>query len=314
MSALALACALPLALLVPPAVAKDSASKHKGKPDLVVESGRVGGKPFVFWGDRDVGPIVDTIENRGSGRAGPSLTRVYLEHGKSRYLLADRAVPGLRPGEHDRGEDSLSPKFHRPPPGGYEVVICADAKDQVDEPEEQNNCKPVLKHFYVAVRSWRGSLSGTATPVPSWNERWQSSSSSFDYETYTGDGKFLYLFSGTVTWSDHAVDNEGCTWTGAGEESFQHDQELGGLTIDYLNENFDSGGLLLPTGDHYDVTATCPDGHNPPTQSGPLEHTFWLPSTGAPVGMPFGSKALPGSPAPVFGTTYVWSFQAVSAG
>jgi hypothetical protein len=292
-----------------PAAGQSAVKKNReALPDLVISDGTLGGPPFIFWGERRLGSVTirDTTENRGSGRASPSLTKVYLRHGTGWWLLADRAVGALPPGSESAGEDDVVPGNHHFPPGVYSIVICADAKRQVAERNEHNNCRRVREQFYVAVRSWAGSLSGTALPQPAWTERW-TGAGSFDYDLYAGAGRFLYLFSGTVQWFDSFTDSQGCRWGGSGEESFAHDDQLGGLTIDYRHDLYESQGLLLPSSESYVVADSCGSA----STSGPLEHTFWMPSLEGTVALAFGSTTLPGSPNSVFDTTYVWRLRAV---
>lgn len=119
----------------------------------------------------------------------------------------------------------------RVPPGDYRVVICANAKRQGQE-DRTNNCETVRKHFYIVARLWQGSLSGRWTSPSSPSESWRSTDARLDFEQYTGNGRFLYVFSGTVAWTDAGTAPNGCTFSGSGTRSYTHDDSIGGLTVD----------------------------------------------------------------------------------
>lgn len=183
--------------LVP--LAQQAVAKRQDRsPDLAIRHARMGGKPFLFFGQPAAGQIslFDTTENIGRGRASPTVNVVYLSNSEHIVKLADRAVPALRPGQRDGGEDSVRHDI-RAPLGDYRVVICANAKRQERE-DRTNNCETVRRHFYIVARLWQGSLGGTWTSPAGATETWRSTGARLDYEQYTGDGKFLYLFSGTV--------------------------------------------------------------------------------------------------------------------
>ncbi len=125
-------------LLVPFAEAGKDA-KGKKKPDLVPTAGKLVGKPYSFIGERLRIEANDVTANEGKGRAGPTITRVFLERGKELDELADRAVGALKPGKSDNGV-SDSKGRNRFQPGRHPVVVCVDANEQEDEANEKNNC------------------------------------------------------------------------------------------------------------------------------------------------------------------------------
>jgi hypothetical protein len=293
------------------AAAQPAIAKPPGRsPDLAIRHARMDGKPFVFFGEPTAGQIsvFDTTENLGRRRAGPTLNIVYLSHDGHIFKLADRAVPALAPGQQDSGEDSVRHDI-RASPGDYRVVICANFKRSERE-DRTNNCETVRKHFYIAARLWQGSLGGTWTSPPSGPiETWHSTGARLDFEQYTGDGKFLYVFSGTVAWSDSGGGPNGCTFSGSGSKSYTHDDSIGSLTVDYRDETY-VAQLQATAPGAYEVTETCPQGQ-PQTLPGPLNLLFWAPSPlGGTATLPFGSVALPGSPAQSPFTVFTWNITA----
>jgi CARDB len=302
-----------LALSVSPAAAKKPPRHTAAKPDLTAKAD-IAGDPYLFYGQtRSTITITDTVVNHGTGRAGPSLTRVLLEHDGKYRLLADRAVPAIGPGRTDSGEDTVVHANHLPL-GAYKVVVCADAKSQEAESDEANNCVKLTnpRYFFVAAASWQGSLSGSLTAVGDGEltERWSSNDASLDFDQYEHGGIFTYLFNGSVTWTDSGIDSAGCTISGAGEDTFHGSTANGQLTVDYLKGDYITGGISEEGGAYYPLTYRgCPD----PTSGaaiGPLQRVFWEPEPlGAPIRLPFGSTTLPGSPSSVFQAAWTWNLQ-----
>lgn len=295
-----------LIVLAAPAAQQAMAKPPARVPDLTIRHARMDGKPYLFLGQTTAGQIsvFDTTENIGSGRAGPTLNVVYLSHEGQIYTLADRAVPALRPGQQDSGEDEVRHDL-RIKPGDYRVVICANSKRQLRE-DRLNNCETARRHFYVAPRLWQGSLSGTWTAPAGSTEIWRSNGASLDFEQYTGDGRFLYVFTGTVSWSDSGTSPDGCTVSGSGSKSYSHDDSIGNLTVDYQHDTYVAQLQATATG-IYQITETCPRG-GPVTVPGPLNLLFWAPSPLAgQASLPFGSISLPGSPAQAPFTVFTWN-------
>lgn len=295
-----------VALSAPPAIAKG----HVPAPDLTLRHATMGGKPFVFFGQNTAGQISvsDTTENIGKGRAGPTLNVVWMYHdGHLPIKIGDRAVPALRPGERDSGEDSLKHDL-RAAPGDYKVVICVNSKRQERE-DRLNNCELVRRHFYIAPRLWQGSLSGTWSSPGGATESWRSTGARLDFEQYIGSGKFLYLFSGTVSWSDSGTAPTGCAFSGSGSKTYTHDDSIGNLTVNYLDDTY-VADLQATASGIYDITQTCPHGA-PLTVPGPLNLLFWAPGplTGS-AALPFGSLSLVGSPAHDPFTVFTWNITA----
>jgi hypothetical protein len=308
-AALALAALIGLTLAASPAVAK-KAKPLEHEPDLVVTGAGLRGEPYAFRDEKGNITVEDVTKNTGSGRAGPSLTRVYLVHGRKQWLLTERAVPALGPGKEDRDEGSsrvFAPHEH--PIGEYTLRICADAKNHVDESDELNNCKRMQpRHFFIAARAWVGSLGGIET-ASTITDRWQSTNAELLFDQYDGGGVFSYLFTGAVTWTISGTVANGCAISGMGTKSYDNDASIGALRVDYLNANY-TGDFQETGGPFFQVTfSNCPDGATPPPpEAAPYEPDFWLPSPASTVPLPFGSTALPGSPSQ-FGGTWTWDLQ-----
>jgi hypothetical protein len=306
-----------LALIAAPALARKPLRRPPRKPDLAAKA-EVAGDPYLLYGQvHPTVTITDTVVNRGSGRAGPTLTRVFIEHDGKTWLLADRAVPALGPGRSSTGEDHVVRPNHFPL-GAYKIVVCADAKRQEDESDEDNCVKlSTPRYFFVAAASWKGSLSGSFTAVGDGEltERWSSTDTSLDFDQYEHGGIFTYLFNGSVTWTDSGHDSSGCQISGAGEDTFHGSAANGQLTVDYLKGDYTTAGFSEESGAFYDLTYhDCPFLTNPPSATAPLQRVFWEPSPlGTPIRLPFGSRMLAGSPSSVFTGTWTWNLTRTAA-
>jgi CARDB len=306
-----------LALIAAPALARKPPRRPPGKPDLTATA-KVDGDPYLFYGQvHPTVTITDTVVNHGSGRAGPTLTRVLIEFNGKRWVLADRAVPALAPGKKSTGEDNLVTDT-RFPLGPYRIFVCADAKRQEAESDEDNCVKlSNPRWFFIAAASWKGSLSGSFTAVGDGEltERWSSTDASLDFDQYEQGGIFTYLFNGSVTWTDSGQDSSGCLISGAGEDTFHGNAENGQLNIDYLHGEYMTTGFSEEDGAFYDLTYhDCPFLTNPPSGTGPFQRVFWEPEPlGAPIPLPFGSTTLPGSPSHVFSGAWTWNLTRAAA-
>jgi hypothetical protein len=301
-----------LMLLVAAMPALGKEAKPKPKPDLVVTAATLNGNSYTFWREKEPISVEDITKNTGTRRAGPSLTRIYLVHGGKQWLLLQRPVPALAPGKEHRdvsSSDAFAPQDY--PIGAYTLRICADGKHQVDESNE-SNCKRLLpRHFFVIPRGWVGTMSGIETSSSITN-RWQVPKAQLQFDQFEPGGVVSYLFTGTVTWSSSGTAADGCVVTGSGSRSYNDDDSIGALSVDYLHETY-TASLQDTSGPPYQVTFSgCQD--PPPSQPGPYEPTFWLPSVASTVALPFGSESLPGSPTQnPFGATYTWSVRAAHA-
>jgi hypothetical protein len=257
---------------------------------------------------------IDRTKNQGSRQARRTHTDFYLVHGDNRWLITDRFVPALGPGE-SHFERTTSEHPIDAPLGAYQIEVCVDAKNQVRESDEKNNCAilPRPSQFYVVAQTWSGSLSGVKTFSGQSMETWRSTNASFAFDLIQGNGLFNYVFSGTVKWTDSGADDGGCIWSGTGTRTYSNDDSLGVLTVDYRDGSFSSNDFTDWTPPFYTIDIACPLGGHSTTDGPGRPATFWNPSPdGTPVPMPFGSSSLPGSPAQMANVTWTWNLQAGS--
>ncbi|HVO54170.1 MAG TPA: CARDB domain-containing protein [Solirubrobacterales bacterium] len=314
-----IAAATALALLASPALAK-----RRGGADLVVAGGKLTGDPFVFYGGAHQPHFSLTAVTSNHGAAvGPTVTTVYLEHQNRRWRLADRSVPALGPGARDRGRATV---VHEPrlPLGGYTVTICADAKSKVAEANERNNCKHLGDHFYVVATDWTGTVSGTNTLGPLFDEgpapgdksleRWQSSDADYFFDEYRGDGVFRYdLVGAHFSFTDGGTDEAGCNYSGGGSSG----RASGSVQLDYLGGAY-SADAGIP--EFYPIHVVCPapEGHHSEIDlEGPYENLLLLDTEafgGAfprPRRLAFGAFKLAGTNAGrELGANWAWSLEA----
>jgi hypothetical protein len=251
-----LAAATALAVLAPPALAK-----RGGAPDLAA-AGKLSGDPFVFYGGAHQPHFTLTAAtaNRGAA-AGPTVTTVYLEHDNRRWRLADRTVPALGPGAKDSGRATVV-REPRLPLGAYTITICADAKSKVAEANERNNCKKLADHFYVIATDWTGTVSGTNTLGPLFDdgpapgdkslERWHSGDVDYFFDEYRGDGVFSYkLVAAHFSFTDGGIDEAGCSYAGGGSSG----KSSGSLQFNYPGATY-SADAGIP--EFYAIHVVCP--------------------------------------------------------
>ncbi len=231
-----------------------------------------------------------------------------------RVLAAALGLLGPRMSHHG---DGSSVGQVNAPLGAFTVEVCVDAKNQVRESNEANNCTtlPTPRSFFVAAETWFGAISGTTPSSPGGtdHESWISNDASLDFDQYDGGGRFSYLFNGTVTWIDDGTSSgTDCTVSGGGSKTYHDDASIGGLTVDYLHGVYLTGGLTEQVdGRFYKITTSCPLGGGG-TSMGPLEQDFWDPSPNdLPIHLPFGATELPGSPSEtVDEATWTWDLKA----
>jgi hypothetical protein len=292
-----------LAAFAPGASAKPPA------PQLAITAGQLEGKPYVFYAEsaeavRNSITITDTTTNRGKARSAKSVTKVVLIHGDNELILARRSVPALRPGQSDTGQETVVPDY-RFPLGSYKVFLCANAGGKTIE---QSNCRRMLpRYFFVIAAAWRGSLGGRESFGGSAGESWSAPNAELKFDQYEGGGVVTYLFHGTVGWIDSGIDAGGCTWSGAGTRTYNGDDSIGDLQVQYLRMSFiGSLGLGRP---FYRINVSCPGqgtGHEP----GPFHPEFWATSSeGQQTRLPFGAIFLPGSPTSGLMGTWTWRLE-----
>jgi hypothetical protein len=151
-SGAALAAALGLALT--------GTAQARSRADLV--ESRLGNPPARLSARRSF-TVTDMATNRGPARSRRSLTRYYLRSGRTSLLAGTRRVPALAHAGRSRGRVRL--KVRSGAPGGrYSVVACVDARHQVKEGNERNNCRVARRR--LAVSGPHGAASG-AVPTGS---------------------------------------------------------------------------------------------------------------------------------------------------
>jgi hypothetical protein len=293
-----------------PALARGTSKKL---PDLVPTHAGIRGNDYAFVGKSFV-TTVDRTKNEGKGDVSRRThTDFFLVHGDKKYLLTDRFVPALKTRESHFASARTAHAVNLPI-GAYTVEVCVDAKNQVHESNEHNNCRtlPVPAHFFVIPETWFGSISGIKTGAGDTAERWQSSDAAFDVDIKRGQGIFDYIFSGTVKWTESGSLGGGCVLSGTGTRSYTNDDSLGVLTIDYLHENYNATDFTDHGSQFFTITITCP--HGVSTADGPSRPiTFFNPTPDAtPIPLPFGSTTLTGSPSQMANVTWTWDLKAGS--
>jgi hypothetical protein len=280
-----------LALLPTPA--------HAAKPDLVISSQNTVNPDYFFRGEGTNAGFTDRTKNKGKAKAGASKTSLVLLHPPQvrETAVASRDVPKLKPGKSDFGQggDAVADSF---PPGAYDAIVCADYRKKVKESNEDNNCAP-LGPVYVIVRSWFGTLSGNGpTTDPGVSETWRSDDVNFAFAEDLGDGRFEYLFNGSVRYTVSGTDPEGCTWSGSDTATFTGGTDVAGqgLILDYRKEEyFGSSGI---GGFPFMWERSCPN-EFPEDVPGPLSLAGGFivvnPQEIDLPPMPFGSTSLTGS-------------------
>lgn len=296
----------------PAALAKKHAAA--AKPDLAVASAHVvttGAKDgmYVFQGERDPNiSIGDRTVNVGKGKAGWSVTKVFLEHGGQRWLLAQREVPPLAPKRGDSDTD-LVVHLMDFPIGAYTLEFCADANHRYHEGTRKAQCGKVgTLDFWVAAKRWTGSIAGEYDAILGNVERWSAPNAQLVFSRYEGSGIFGYDFVGTVTWTDSGTDEDGCTWSGSGSRGFGPQNPAGGaMGIDYKHEEYN--GAFFQGAPFFQTNISCPNGGSSGVAA-PEAIGFFASHPGAPTPLPFGSTTLPGSPTTgPLGTSFSWNLR-----
>jgi hypothetical protein len=269
--ALATAAAVSAAGLAPPAPAKP-------RPNLVVAAAHAHGQKYTFSGSDATLSFQAVTKNKGDATARHSQTVLYaapLFAGKHahRREVAARSVPKLRPGATDKGTTSATTDPDKFPPGAYDLIACADARNVAHESNERN-CLATGKRFYVVPESWKGDLhgSGGAAGIADL-ENWKSLSADLVMDKYLGDGVFRYTFQGDVQWIDDGINPSGCTWSGAGE--LNTDAAGPGILLGYGHGNYQGTIEHEP---FYPITISGPPGFGfcDGTTDGPVISEFLM--------------------------------------
>ncbi len=296
------------------AVGATPAGAADPKADLVPASGQVSGSEYRFIGNRLNTEVEFETKNKRGKRAGPTVTKVYLQHSRrERYEFAAAAVPGLEAGETDRARDRVNGR-NRFPAGRYSIVVCVDAKDQEPESNERNNCGQIEKKFedfYSAYHQYAGTANGTGPGHPfeqAVRETWTATGVGFVWETYNRPGVFSYEVGagGSAAYTVSGTTSTNCVFSGSRALPFAGLPQSY-VIVDWKQENY--RGSLAPGGG-YEINSSCDPG-NPTT--GPLTgYVFQTQDLvlGGTVPLPFGSRSLQGSandPLAIDTTNYSWN-------
>jgi len=293
----------------PAALAKKPAPKPKPNAELVIARLHVIGPSFVFQNERDPNiHLGDTTLNIGTREAGPSLTKVYLEHDGKRRLLAKREVPRLDPGKRDSDTDLIVPVMDFPL-GSYTLEFCADANYRYQHRPYPDQCfKHSTGDFSVIAKAWTGSISGEYDSILGNSETWLAPDTQLVYSGSEGGGIYSYAFVGTVTWIDAGTDEDGCTWSGSGSQSYgPQNPPIGSMSVDYKHEEYTAA--FSAARPFYQAAISCPNGGSS-TAASPQAIGFFASRQGGPEPLPFGSTTLPGSPNHgLLGSTFNWNLK-----
>lgn len=309
--------AMAVAVWAPPAQADDGGSLARAKPaaklpDLVPEDGRFRGLPYSYIGEHLGHKLEYTTTNKGDKRAGPTVTKVYLQHGDSRFKLDARPVPGLDAGfQHSPPAENLTNR-NRWPAGAYEVVLCVDVTNAERESNERNNCERIKKdfgRFYSVWYQYVGTANGTGPGHvfdPSVREQWNAQGIGFILRDQN-KGVFTYTpdAGGTVIYQVGGTTSTNCTFTGSGVLSLAA-YPNSFIRVDWNQENY--GGTVTPFG-NYPILSDC-DPENP--GQGPMTGFVFQTGIllGTPMPLPFGSRSLQGTyadPLALDTTNYSWN-------
>jgi hypothetical protein len=315
---LVLLCAVSVGLM-----ANAAPAQAANGPDLFVTNARVHGEErYAFQGQTDDTFFTFRTRNRGDVRANRSVTEVSLRHGATDYPLGQAPTPPLAKDEaaelqHVPDIDDPPLRFNYPL-GAYTMRVCADARDQVDEAVETNNCRTIQtpgsepERFFVVRKVWKGRLSGVAQIHPqSVYETYRSGDAAFpeaaklvfDRQINT-DGLFTYDFAGPVTYKDSGS-GSGCTFSGGDTQRFGPGgaNPIGTITLDYLRGRY--SGQVGVNGSFYTMHTQCGpfSGFD---QGGPAVQPTFL-NVGDPKNLPFGATRLQDGYSTQV-STWVWAF------
>jgi len=283
------------------------------KPDLVIAGYAMHGQRYAFEDER--GRIIphDVTRNRGSARAGASITRAYLVHGPAADLseieLGKRSVPGLGP-KTQNADDIWDPThIYNYPIGAYLVELCADDNHRVAESDETNNCALVRNSsletikVFIVRRVWDGHLGGVAT-LGEVTEQYKSSNAKLKFASpiRIEDGVFAYDFAGTVAYADTGGSGS-CTYTGQSSRTFGPGGATAedDITFDYLGRRY-SGSAATDSGFHYSIKYQC--GSSTFNYPGPVARTFFAANNES---FAFGATTISGSNASS-AQNWTWGF------
>lgn len=283
------------------------AESAKLKPDLsLINSGLIGNRSrYAFAGATANIRVFDIVKNTGKAIAGRSKIELALYHGRHRLEAITRTVGVLDPGEVSKANVTVSIDIPSDAKlGEYEVQVCVDARDQVNELDEFDNCDDHIGQFYIARKEWSGSFSGSydrrGLPV----EEWSTTDAHFKFQEYTNPGKFQYEITyATLVFKTSGSDGA-CTWTGSGIET----NPVGQLDLRYHEGTYEARVKNAP-GFSYPIILEgeegCSDAHD---VHGPYAGADALVFLNKPL--PFGVDELGGVfSAPGTATHYIWNLR-----
>lgn len=266
-----------------------ASAKPKPKPDLVVTHAKVFGANYAFAGTTANIDVKDTVENEGPGTAGPSVNELTLSHGEEHLEDLTRKVPKLKKDERSSGRETAQITIPADAKlGEYTAILCADARGDVKEKNELDNCEEAGK-FYIAKKEWAGSFSGAFDDGSGPAESWGVTDARFSFGTYQSPGDFIYNVHGTVVY-EIASTGGSCVYSGSGVDG----SPLGFVRLNYAAAQYT--GLVRSNQDFsYPVFVDCGDGpvldQTGPLTAGVLE----ISAASGGRALPFGTDALSGS-------------------
>ena len=277
--------AIALLVLAPAASAKP---KPKPKADLVVTHAKVFGTNYAFAGTTANIDLKDTVENEGAGTAGPSVNELTLRHADETFKDLTRKVPKLKKDERSSGRETVEITIPADAKlGEYTAILCADARDDVEEKHELN-CK-VAGEFYIAKKKWTGTFAGGFDDKSGPAESWGATDANFAFQSYQGDGVFIYGVQATVVY-EIASTGGSCIYSGSGVDG----GPIGFLRLDYRPAYY-SALVRHHEEFSYPIFEDCGDGphlySDGPLTAAVLEIS--KPGGGQPL--PFGTTTLTGS-------------------
>jgi hypothetical protein len=237
----------------------------RARPDLIVDVGRlsIGEKRWTARGLPKAVVWRHKTKNVGAAPSRRSLTELRFETPGGYYMLDSDRVPYLESDgnfvdERRRYQDDFTNIDY----GSYPATICADAKEDVNERREGNNCKD-LGLYYVVPWELTGVVSGVVTihPQPDITNslEWRGDVD-FDLRQGAPDGnvglfEYRYL-SGDMVFTYTTVAGE-CTGTGTGRYT---PTEADGVKLNFGQPN-GSYSAFTPIDPNFNfpVTITCPD-------------------------------------------------------
>jgi hypothetical protein len=147
------ATAVAVVLLAVSAVDARAGSGASGPADLLVRA--VSDPPERAFPGTSFS-VSDVVVNDGGRKAGDSTTEYFLTAGRRRQPVGERHVEPLPPGAESAAQAQLTIRASIAD-GTYALLACADENDDVDESDEDNNCRTASRRVVIDT---------TPPPVP----------------------------------------------------------------------------------------------------------------------------------------------------